>query len=331
MRRAPSALLALGCALGLFALGRTTRSDEAIDLARTPVVLRAEASAQDLEAPKPTEFANWHGTSFGSYLPPKGTSFVDETGGVDLVFHFHAAQMADREWRDSTLNAVIVSATFGIGSGYYADALQNPARCSQMVGEVLSQLQRDLPKEPTRPKLHPKRVALVAWSAGFAAVSKILSVPAYYDMVDSVVLLDGLHSSYVGTEKSAAQGEDKVDLRGLASFARFAKDAALGHKQMFISHSNIVPPDYPSTSETTSALLRMVGVGRKAVPPTEQTPGRKDRRMVLVSQADEGLLHVRGYQGKTTTAHFDHLFLVGKAMRELVAPRWRGAPAATSL
>ena len=42
-----------------------------------------------------------------------------------------------------------------------------------------------------------RRLALASWSAGFAAVGKILAVERYYAMVDTVVLNDSLHSQYV--------------------------------------------------------------------------------------------------------------------------------------
>ena len=54
-------------------------------------------------------------------------------GGVDVVFHFHAGQMAEREMKESGVRAVFVSCGYGMGSGAYADAFANPERFGRML------------------------------------------------------------------------------------------------------------------------------------------------------------------------------------------------------
>ena len=86
----------------------------------------------------------------------------------------------------------------------------------------------------------------------------------YYAMVDSVVLNDSLHAGYTagpkGVEKRPSQGVERVDLKMLRGFVRFARDAAAGTKTMVMTHSAIVPPDYASSTEATRALLGAVDV-----------------------------------------------------------------------
>src|SRR5262249_18823468 len=69
----------------------------------------------------------WRGFTSGcSYLAPKK---LDTTSGTyDVVFHFHAGQMADKEIRESAVSAVFVSCGYGLGSGVYADAFASPGR-----------------------------------------------------------------------------------------------------------------------------------------------------------------------------------------------------------
>jgi len=255
----------------------------------------------------------WKGLSFGTYLAPK-RSFVGDDGGVDVVFHFHAGQMSEREMRESGLSAVFVSCGFGMGTGVYADAFADQNRFQRMIAEVVKNLEKDT----GRHDIHVRKLGLASWSAGFAAVSRILGVDRYYAMIDSVVLLDSLHAQYKdATVKKASQGAEKVDLRQLASFVRFARDAAASRKAMTITYSSIVPPDYASSSEATRALLAAVEVPVRAVEETNS------RGMAMNLRADAGNLHVRGFRGAGPKDHFAHLHLIGEVLRSSVVPRWK--------
>ena len=288
-------------------------------------VARLELASRSSEAPKPaidTELlppvpvemeAKWKGTSGGSYLAPK-RDFVTSDGGFDVVFHFHAGMMSERQMRESGLNAVFVSCGYGIGSGPYADAFANPGRFEQMLADVT----RNIEKDTGRRGLHVRKLGLASWSAGFAAVGKILGVEKYYAQVDSVVLLDSLHAGYTtGPSKGASQGADKVDLKMIAPFVRFAKDASNGKKAMVITHSAIIPPDYASSTEATSALLTAIGVPTQAVAETNA------RGMEMNMKADKSGLHVRGFRGAGPKDHFKHLYLVGEVLVSYVVPRWK--------
>ena len=259
------------------------------------------------------EWERWRGLSFGTYLSPK-SGFVTDDGGVDVVFHFHAGQMAERQMKESGVNAVFVSCGYGIGSGAYSAALANPAR----FGRMLDELVKNLEMQTGRKGLHVRHLALASWSAGFAAVGKILGVERYYAMVDTVVLNDSLHSQYKDPNpKTAGQGADRVDLKMIRSFVRFAKDAADGHKTMAITHSAILPPDYASSTEATQALLTAIEV------PAQTTDEGGWRSMKLVKRADAGNLHVRGFRGAGPRDHFEHLYLLGEVLRSWVVPRWK--------
>lgn len=276
-------------------------------------------------SPQALEFDRWRGLSFGTYLAPKA-DFIAADGGVDVVFHFHAGQMAERQMKESGVNAVFVSCGYGIGSGAYADALANPAR----FGRMLDELVKSLETQTGKPGLHVRHLALASWSAGFAAVSKILGVDRYYAMVDTVILNDSLHSQYKDPNpKTAAQGADRVNLTMLRSFLRFAKEAAAGTKTMVITHSSIVPPDYASSAEATQALLTAIDVPSTIVDPavasapTASPSSPAWRAMTLIKRADTGNLHVRGFRGGGPKDHFEHLHLIGEVLRSWVAPRWK--------
>src|SRR5262249_12670262 len=143
----------------------------------------------ELLAPAPIAFDRWRGLGFGSYLAPK-TDFIAEDGGFDVVFHFHAGQMAERQLKESGANVDVVSCGFGIGSGPYAKAFASPDR----FGRMLAELVRGVEASSGRRGLHVRHLGLASWSAGFAAVGKILGVDRYYEMVDTVILNDSIHS-----------------------------------------------------------------------------------------------------------------------------------------
>jgi hypothetical protein len=266
----------------------------------------------------PAEYSTWKGLSAGcSYMTPKDP-FVAADGGVDVVFHFHAGQMSERQMKESGANAVFVSCGFGMGTEPYANRFAHPSSFGFMVDRLLKNLEADT----QRRGVHLRHVALASWSAGFAAVGKILGVARWYDAVDSVVLLDSLHARYKGSGKHvAAMGAQNVDVASMGVWVKLANDAAHGKKTLVITHSAIVPPDYASSSEATTALLTAIGVPTTSA--NEDRTNAKGRTMTLGTRADAGNLHVRGYRGRGPTDHFDHLYLIGEALRSWVVPRWK--------
>jgi hypothetical protein len=284
-----------------------------------------EASAEalpereyDLIAPTAT-YETWRGLGTGcSYLAPRDAGATVD-GKVDVVVHFHAGQMVEREIKESAGGAVFVSCGFGMGSGPYADAFADPNRLGQMLKSLVASLERT----SGRSDLTVRHLGLASWSAGFAAVGRILGVERYYAMVDSVVLNDSLHAGYTpgpnGASKKPLQGEARVDLAMIKGFVRFAKDAAAGSKTMVMTHSAIVPPDYASSTEATRAVLSTVGVD--ATPDATTN----DRGMQGSYRAERGNLHVQGFRGAGPRDHFDHLHLLAGALRTWIVPAWRGA------
>jgi len=240
-------------------------------------------------------------------MPPEPIAF-GEDGSFDVVFHFHLGRSAEAEYRAAQLPAVIVSsATHGLFANAYRDAYDDPEK----LGRALDELSLLVRAKTGRTDAKPGRIALVAWSAGYGAIRKILATPDY-DRIDAVILLDGLHTAYAGP-----RGEKRVDDRDLEPFARFARDAAVGKKLFVFTHSSIVPVGYASTTETADAIIAAAG-GQRAAVPEETSPGG----LVLKSRADQGSLHVAGYAGEDKSSHVAHLRLVTGILTSRLAPRW---------
>jgi hypothetical protein len=239
----------------------------------------------------------WKPISDGAfYLAPEDV--VGKDGGVDVVVHFHGATMVDDEWRATGLDAVIVSVHLpGYGVAQYRDMFAQADRFGALVDDAVKRVGGT----------HVRRLGLVSYSAGYGAIQDVLADPTTYAMVDTVIVLDGMHVDY---------REGLPDDGGLAIFERFAKDAAFGDKQMILTHSAVAPLDYASTTETATMLLASVGVTRIEEKRTNV------RGMTEWYHADHGGLHVRGFRGDNAKDHIDQVHLVGDAVRVFIAPRW---------
>jgi hypothetical protein len=152
------------------------------------------------------------------------------------------------------------------------------------------------------------RVVHVGYSAGHGAVRAILREPRHFARVDAVLLLDGMHTSYVPEGGLLATGAS-LDTANLAAFAGFARAAVRGEKRFVVTHSEIFPGTFASTTETADWLLAAIGLRRVAV--LRWGP----RGMQQLSEARAGGFSLLGYAGNSAPDHVDQLH----AMPELLA------------
>jgi hypothetical protein len=117
-----------------------------------------------------------------------------------------------------------------------------------------------------------------------------------------------MHTSYVPEGTPLAAG-GTLDTTNLAAFAAFARAAVGGEKRFVVSHSEIFPGTYASTTETSNWLLRELGLRR--TPRLRWGP----RGMQQLSEVRAGRFQVMGYAGNSAPDHVDHFH----AMPELLA------------
>jgi hypothetical protein len=244
------------------------------------------------------EYGAWHDLgNWARYMAPTG-AFVADDGGVDVAFQFHGAEVAEKDWRQTGLNALIVSVTFpGWGSGVYKGGFSDPVRIGAILDDAMKKVGAT----------HVRRMLLVSWSAGYAAMGIALANAHYYALTDTAIVLDGLHADII---------DGKPDERAIAIFERYAQDAVAKRKTMVVVHSSIVPPGYAST--TQMAELLCASAGAKKVYEDRKLPDGPAEYY----HADAGNLHVRGYRGDGPKDHLDQLHLVDDLVREQVTPRW---------
>ncbi len=242
--------------------------------------------------------------SMGQMVMPNDPSVL-AGGEFDVMFHFHGHEPIRKEWVQVMDRTVLVAVTLGIGSAPYADAFGAPNRFPELVKSV----ERAVAAHTGNDAARARRIGLSAWSAGYGALLRILDQPFGKERVDTAVVLDGMHSSYVNGRASVTQ---------LAPFIAFAERAAAGDKHMFISHSSIIPPGYASSTETANLLLHQLG-GR----PSPAFPRQGDPMgLELIQRFSRQNLEVRGFAGNDKMDHCAHIGLFRDILAVHVKRRW---------
>jgi hypothetical protein len=225
-------------------------------------------------------------------------------GAFDLVVHFHgAAWLPQQAVAGIASHPVAAVVNIGTGSSTYHRAFADPAVVDSLLAGITREVSAVIGKG-TR----PGRVTLVGFSAGHGAIRAILLEPRHFATVDAVLLLDGMHTSYVPEGTVVAAG-GALDTTNLVAFADFARAAIRGEKRFVVTHSEIFPGTFASTTETANWLVGALGLRR--TPVLRWGP----RGMQQLSETSAGRFELLGFAGNSAPDHVDHLH----AMPELLA------------
>jgi hypothetical protein len=249
--------------------------------------------------------------SLGSvYISPEFVARAEHL----LLVHLHGAPwLVEHHVRERAPHVVLVTVQLGSGSRAYADAFVDPVRFRTLVAEA-----RERASALAGRPIEFSRVALTSFSAGYGGVRSILRHPEHYDRVDALVLADSLHAGYAGDATAPRTADLPVDETDLDVFTRFAGDAVSGRKRMWVTHSEVYPGTYASTTETADALLRRMGIGRRRVL-REGPIG-----MQQLSEASRGGLRVSGFAGNSAPDHMDHVYALAEIIGTLDLPPRKG-------
>ena len=222
----------------------------------------------------------------------------------DLVVHFHGAawlpEQAVAALDDHHVAAVL---NLGAGSGVYDRAFTDTTAFDSLLVGVTREVTAVVGKAE-----RIGRITLVGFSAGHGAVRAILRQPRLFEKIDAVLLLDGMHTSYV-PEGSVLATAGALDTTNLTAFAAFARAAMRGEKRFLVTHSEIFPGTFASTTETADWLLGSLGLHR--TPVVKWGP----RGMQQLSEVRSGKFELLGFAGNSAPDHIDQLH----AMPELLA------------
>jgi len=214
---------------------------------------------------------------------------------LPLFVHFHGGDWIP-ELAAAKLGMAVISIQTGSGSGVYAKQFSD----CQLFGGILREASE-------KAGIAFDSITLTSWSAGHGAIREILAVPDYYQRVQKVLLIDGLHTGYVGNKPGPLESNLEAD--HLEIFLRFAQDAANGGKTMLITHSEIFPGTFASTTETADWLLAELNLNRR--PVNRSGPMGTQQ----LSEAGKGHLRLIGYAGNSAPDHVDQLHSLSVFLR----------------
>lgn len=221
----------------------------------------------------------------GTLFVPKGVKKKSP-----LFFHFHGSPIVPEIAAARAGKVAVISMQLGTGSGVYGRPFTaDPQLFPRLIAEAEAKAHMTF-----------SPIILTSWSAGYGAVRAILRVPENYARVDRVMLIDGMHASYVNDTPGAGPGLESVLVpEDVSIFAQFARDAMAGRKRMIVTHSEIFPGTYASTTESTDWLVSTLGLQLK--PVLKWGP----LRMQQLSEAKSGKFELIGYAGNSAPDHVD--------------------------
>jgi hypothetical protein len=248
----------------------------------------------------------------GSYRPWRrldlGAVLIPETAATtsyDLLLHLHGAEAVRKVLAPAGLPIVIAALDAGRGSQAYEQALYGPTALEPLLASVHRAVTEAWGTSPER-----RHLVVSSWSAGYGGARQILrhhpSLPA------AVILLDSLHASY------RADGSG-LESKGLEPFVALAERAQRGTARLVLTHSEIRPPDFASTAETASFLLRSVGAQRRYAG-LRSVAGLEHK-----TEVEQGGLVVRGFTGTRRADHCAHLGLLLPILRDDLLPAFAAA------
>jgi hypothetical protein len=215
------------------------------------------------------------------YLPPGLGS------RPELLLFFHGEPWI-AEVAAARHKVAVISEVAGNGSAVYSKLFEDPRRFPQLVKEAEAKAHRRF-----------ARVILGGWSAGCGALRQILKSPESYARVNSVICIDGVHTDYA--EGKPGPLESSLGDQNLQVWLHLGRDAMAGRKRFLLTHSEIFPGTYASTTETADYILKQLGVRRRAV--LKWGP----MGMQQLSEASRGKFLLLGYAGDSAPDHVDQL------------------------
>ena len=217
---------------------------------------------------------------------------------VKLLIHFHGDYRAAQYAIDQQKTPwVLFHCHWGGGSSAYGRPIQQLG-ANYFLDIILEAVQKALPETQISP------IHLSGWSAGYGAIRSILHGEKASMRIDGILLMDGLHCSYVPEGKVIANG-GVLDSTQMQDFLDWSRLSTMGDKSFIITHSSVFPGTYASTTETSEYLLQMLNVKRQSLL-ADGPMG-----MQQTSFATKGKLQILSFAGNSAPDHVDHYHGMG--------------------
>jgi hypothetical protein len=219
------------------------------------------------------------------FIPEK----VEKKREVKLLLFFHGGVWLPEFAVAQERNMAVITVQVGPGSSTYAKLFEDPKRFPDLISDAQA-----------RSGLTFGEIDLGGWSAGCGALRQILKNQASYNRIDRVLCIDGVHTNYVNGTPGPKESQIQTD--NLQVWLRFGRDAIAGKKRLIITHSEIFPGTFASTTETADYLLRKWGL--TAHPVVRWGPMKTQ----ILSEVRMGGLLVIGFAGNSAPDHVDQLY-----------------------
>lgn len=228
------------------------------------------------------------------YLPNKWKN----ENNIPLLIHFHGdSRVAQYAVDQQTEPWILFHCHWGSGSSAYSGPISDLG-ADGMLDSVIKAVQDRVPE------VSVSGIYLSSWSAGYGAIRSIIRNEKTAERINGILLMDGLHCSYVPSQKVISDG-GALDSVQMHPFANWAKMATLGKKSFLITHSAVFPGTYASTTETADYLLHMLDIQRQ--PLLAEGPVG----MQQTSVATKGNFRVMSFAGNSAPDHIDHYHGMG--------------------
>ncbi len=221
-----------------------------------------------------------------------GTLFVPEKlkgkHHVNLLMFFHGGDWLPELAVTQQRNLAVITIQAGAGSSTYEKLFADPTTFPRLIAAAESAA-----------GVKFGEIDLGGWSAGCGALRQLLSDPASYDRISRVLCIDGVHAGYL--DDTPVPSEPRLEPKNLQSWLRFGTGAIAGKKHLIITHSEIFPGTYASTTETADYLLHQWSLTPRPVVRW----GPMDTQMLSQTKSDN--LLVVGFAGNSAPDHVDQL------------------------
>lgn len=237
------------------------------------------------------------------FIPEKLVQDKSKTP-IPLVIAFHCSDWIP-ELAVSGLADPLPCITMQLGSG--SSRYSKPFVDDQkLLGKLLSESEKFLDRPISD-------LILVGWSAGYGSIRELIRDQNYEPKIKSVLLLDGLHTGYIGGKPGPM--ESKLEEDPLKPFLAFAQKALKGEKQFYYLHTEIFPGTFASTTETADWLINQLNLKRQAV--LKWGPMRTQH----LAETVKGGLRIDAFAGNSAPDHVDLLHALPAILKKFVVSK----------
>lgn len=299
---------ALGGMVGAALLGVTTFAKSEPPRPPAPAAMVAPRASQQSPVEAPSRMTMMTGAPYRKTIGALSVSVPPElaltAGTVDLLVHFHGIPGAqEKNQRESGLKALVVSVNEGVGSAAYRRYGE-----PRMLDRLVAFAERELLASGRTGGAPVKvgRIAISSWSAGGAATQAVLKRDA--ERVDAVIVADGIFSTYSDRRRH------EIDPRPLDAVLEYARRAEAGERLFVLTHTDIIPNEYPNVEECAGFLMSALGLAKGAALASASLTPPPGAALYGVTR---GELRITGFAGKRSPDHAAQLFALDEAYAKL--------------